>query len=160
MEAILITVLFIIMVEVDAIGDGFKYNHTRSLIGDYSTSKWKKWFGWQSENILLFLGLVVYPVLLVHYEATIVKILIYSLAGYPLIRLSLFNITWNKITKKKDWWFYGTQKGTDKILRWFIEKSLFARWFKPNEGMAIAVISLFSFLFSLVATGIWQFIEK
>ena len=159
MEAILITVLFIVAVVVDAIGDGYKYlKHTDPT--KMKHPKWQKWFSWQSENILLFLGFIIYPIILLYYKDTIPRVLVYSLIGYPLMRLSLFNIIWNKAARKDQWWFYGTQKLTDRILRWFIENSWIAKKIKPREPMMIGAIMIFSFLFSLVATGVWQFIEK
>lgn len=146
-----IAILFVVLVFIDATGDAFKsiIRHNNKLM-----NKSIKFFSWFSEDLLLFFSILVYPLLLTFTYLSIKSVLLYAL-GYMLIRASLFNLIYNLWMGYK-WWFFGTQKYTDKALDWLCHKSLFARKFGPRESSVILALSVFSFLFGLVSIGFFE----
>lgn len=153
MQTILFTLSYICLILIDASGDAFKY------LDKYSPRtvvipKWKKWFGWFSEDLIILYAILLYPYLIMYYEVTALQIFVYFI-GYVLMRVALFNIIWNAWVPNVAWWFWGKTKWWDRILNWITYTSWFAKKFRPTPQAIFVRISIISFLFSLVCTGVW-----
>ena len=145
MESILITLSFIIIIFIDATGDAYKFTKEKS--------KFKKWFGWFSEDLILLYALMLYPFLISYYEISVLQTFIYFIS-YVFMRVAIFNIIWNAFASVV-WFYFGKEKWWDRILYCITYHSWFAMKFKPTPQAIVISISIISFCISLTLSGIW-----
>lgn len=158
MAKVLFIILFGIIINVvDSVGDAFKKRGEDSKI--------LKKLGWISEDLLLFLTVGVMPFFIVLLRFTWIDVTSLVLT-FVLFRIALFNTLWNLAffgfhTFKSLWYYYGSTKTYDKILGWFIEKSWFAKKFKPRERLVVFVIQASAFIFAFfTSSGLARIIEN
>ena len=145
MQAITFTLLFILMVVIDAIGDA------------WLKEKLKPRLAWFSQDLLI-LSTFIMAFFTVYFDLD-VKDIIQLFFGYILIRMALFGAIWGSIHPFVRWDYIGRTKWYDKALYWRIHDSLFGRKFKPPQRMFLGMFYTACFLFSLVLTGIFKLLE-
>lgn len=147
MQAITFTLLFILMVVIDAVGDAWIRLETG----------FKSKFSWFTQDLLI-LSTFIMAFFAIHYELSVTH-LTQLFFGYILMRMALFGAIWGCIHPFVRWDYIGRTKWYDKALYWAIHNSWFGVKFKPPQKMFLGIFYTACFLFSLVLTGIWKLFE-